>query len=60
MTFAPSALPTPESPPVPPVAGLLVEHFGAQATLIALTRWTLVGSVPATINRSIRHAPPLD
>ena len=44
----------------PLVAGLLVEHFGARATLIALALLMLVVALLATVNRSIRHAPPLD
>jgi predicted MFS family arabinose efflux permease len=44
----------------PLVAGLLIEHFGTHTTLIALAIWMLVVAILATVNRSIRHAPPLD
>jgi MFS family permease len=44
----------------PLVAGLLIEQFGPRSTLIALALWMLTVALLATINRSIRHAPPLD
>ena len=44
----------------PLVAGLLIERFGAETTLIALAFWMLTVALLATINRAIRHATPLD
>jgi MFS family permease len=44
----------------PLTAGLLIEHVGARSTLVALALWMLAIALLATVNRSIRHAPPLD
>ena len=44
----------------PLTAGLLIEHFGARAALVFLALWILATALLATVNRSIRHAPPLD
>jgi MFS family permease len=41
------------------LTGILLEHFGAEPTVLALAAWLTIVALITTVNRHVRHAPSI-